>query len=108
MVVSARTLRSLTFTRRHTREECVQRCEACAESTPHVRVVRARLLLVVLALALGAVSVEIESWIAAGAGFAAFLVWVFLRRRDHARPLQCVRCLDRPLRKGGVYLIDFM
>ncbi|MEO6710202.1 MAG: hypothetical protein ABIP42_11545 [Planctomycetota bacterium] len=98
----------MTPSRRHTREECVRRCEICAESTPHVRVVRARALLLVLALGLGAVFLATEWWIAASAGLAACTVWVLLRRRDHTRPLRCVRCLDRPLRKGGVYLIDFM
>jgi hypothetical protein len=109
MLISGRTLRAWTLAPRHAVDEHVERCEICQESTPHVRVIRRRLLLVIAALAVDALALQTDSnqlvWFAVS--FAMLAAWAILRARDRRRPAQCVRCLDRPQREPVSYLIDF-
>ena len=110
MILSARNLRDFTPAWRPTREECVRRCAVCAETTPHVRVVRARPLLTFVALVLGSsyVVTEAAHVTLLVTALASVALWLGLRRRDRSLALQCVRCMDRARPRNGYYVIDFL
>ncbi len=111
MIVSARTLRSLNPWPRHALDERVEMCGVCAEATPHARVIRGRPFFVIVALMSSALLVVLPKAQPIYLIFSAaalIAIWFVLRRRDRRRSAQCVRCLDRPRREGGIYLIDLV
>ena len=77
----------------------VERCAACARTTPHTRWrARPRLALAALA-ALGAIAFALASDWPVAAALALAAAWLALRERDAFARIACDRCRERELRR---------
>lgn len=107
MIISARALRAWYPPPRRGVGECVENCQVCRESTPHLFVVHRRPLLLITAIALCGLAANLQALWPVPLAAASIVLWFVLRRRDRRSLSQCVRCLDRPRRARLTYLIDF-